>query len=187
MLGQINFRHAIGPLSVKLLTEHHLEFLCLNRGCTGSPESSLHLSKCHIVWNNMLWLIYHVRIQRGGTGGPDPLENYKNIGFLSNTCPDPLKSQRYQVSIQCLAIIGPPAKRHLNGVSLAGQWWAAKSGNWILHQTKKKRQCLTPSDKTFWITACILWICTGSTSFRCFQCVSTTVILCMINYSVVCW
>ena len=30
----------------------------------------------------------------GGTGGPDPpppLENYKNIGFLSNTGPDPLK------------------------------------------------------------------------------------------------
>ena len=27
---------------------------------------------------------------RGGTGGPDPLENYKNIAFLSNTGPDPL-------------------------------------------------------------------------------------------------
>ena len=28
----------------------------------------------------------------GGTGGLDPpLENYKNIGFLSNTGPDPLK------------------------------------------------------------------------------------------------
>ena len=28
---------------------------------------------------------------RGGTGGPDPLENYKNIGFLGNTGPNPLK------------------------------------------------------------------------------------------------
>ena len=29
----------------------------------------------------------------GGTGGldPPPLENYKNIGFLSNTGPDPLQ------------------------------------------------------------------------------------------------
>ena len=27
----------------------------------------------------------------GGAGGPDPLENYKNIGFLSNIGPDPLK------------------------------------------------------------------------------------------------
>ena len=26
-----------------------------------------------------------------GTGDPDPLRNYKNIGFLSNTGPDPLK------------------------------------------------------------------------------------------------
>ena len=27
----------------------------------------------------------------GGTGGPDPLENYKNKGFLGNTGPDFLK------------------------------------------------------------------------------------------------
>ena len=34
-------------MSVKLLTEHHLEFLSLKRGPTGSL--SLNLSKCHIV------------------------------------------------------------------------------------------------------------------------------------------
>ena len=28
---------------------------------------------------------------REGTGGPDALENYKNIGVLSNTGRDPLK------------------------------------------------------------------------------------------------
>ena len=28
-------------MNVKLLTEHHLEFLILNRGCTGSSESTL--------------------------------------------------------------------------------------------------------------------------------------------------
>ena len=37
----------------------------------------------------------------------------------------PGKSQSYQARIQCWAIIGPPAKRHLNGylngVSLVGQ------------------------------------------------------------------
>ena len=27
---------------------------------------------------------------RGGTGGPDPPEYHKTIGFLSNTRPDPL-------------------------------------------------------------------------------------------------
>ena len=43
---------------------------------------------------------------RGGTGGPDPPpppppppppappENHKNIEFLSNTCPDPLKNHK---------------------------------------------------------------------------------------------
>ena len=36
---------------VKLLTEHYLEFLGLQGGCTGSSES--HLSKCHIVGNHM--------------------------------------------------------------------------------------------------------------------------------------
>ena len=55
----------------------------------------------------------HARIQRGTpwTGGPDPLENHKNIGFLSNTGLDSLKSQ---TSIQCSAIVSPPAKRHFN-------------------------------------------------------------------------
>ena len=28
-------------MSVKLMTEHHLEFLSLNGGCTGSAESTL--------------------------------------------------------------------------------------------------------------------------------------------------
>ena len=32
---------------VKLLTEHHLEFLSLKGGCT--TPLSLHMSKCHIV------------------------------------------------------------------------------------------------------------------------------------------
>ena len=69
-----------------------------------------------------------VRIQRGNWGSGPPLENYKIIGFLINTCPDPLKSQSYQSSIQCCTIIGPPAKRHWNCVSLARRWWPANSG-----------------------------------------------------------
>ena len=39
---------------VKLLTEHHLEFLSLKRGCRGSSESSH--PKCHIVGTHMSWL-----------------------------------------------------------------------------------------------------------------------------------
>ena len=52
---------------------------------------------------------------RNGERGPaTPLENHKNIGFLSNT------GQENQASIQFWAIIGPPANCHLNGISLAG-------------------------------------------------------------------
>ena len=40
---------------VKLLTEHHLEFLSLTRAAEASP--GLHLSKCQIVGNLMQWLI----------------------------------------------------------------------------------------------------------------------------------
>ena len=40
-------------MSVKLLTEHHLEFLCLIGGCTGSSESTPvkmpHCWKSHAV------------------------------------------------------------------------------------------------------------------------------------------
>ena len=49
----------------------------------------------------------------GGTGGLDPLNNHKNIGFPSNTGPDPLKNHK--------ATIGTPAKRHFIGVLLAGR------------------------------------------------------------------
>ena len=49
----------------------------------------------------------------GGDRGPDPpLKNHKNIGFSSNTGPDPLKNCSYQSSTQWWAIIGTPAKRH---------------------------------------------------------------------------
>ena len=56
----------------------------------------------------------------GGTGGfgPPSSEKSQNTGFLSNTGPDSLKNK---ASIQCWAIIDPPAKRHCNGVSLASR------------------------------------------------------------------
>ena len=41
-------------MSVKLLTEHHLEIVCLKGSCTVSSESTLvkmsHCSKSHIVY-----------------------------------------------------------------------------------------------------------------------------------------
>ena len=49
----------------------------------------------------------------GGQGVRTPLKNQKNIGFSSNTGPDPLKNHSYQASSQCGAVIGMPAKPHL--------------------------------------------------------------------------
>ena len=47
---------------VKLLTEHHLEFLSLRGGCRGWSESTR--SICHIVGNliHVHWLIYQSRL-----------------------------------------------------------------------------------------------------------------------------
>ena len=42
-------------MTVKLLTEHHLEFLSLKRGCTGSSESTL--VKMPLCWKS------HVKAQ----------------------------------------------------------------------------------------------------------------------------
>ena len=52
----------------------------------------------------------HERIQRGGgAGGPDPPpEKSQNIGFLSNSGPDPLN-----IIIQRWVIISTPAKRQV--------------------------------------------------------------------------
>ena len=69
---------------------------------------------------------FHAQIQRGEGGGsrgsrpPPPLKNYKNIGFLSNTGPDPLNNHK-------------ATKPAFNvGISLVGQWWSPYSGIWIL-------------------------------------------------------
>ena len=49
--------------------------------------------------------------------GPNPLEN-RNAIWLSGF---PEKSLNYKASIRCWAIIGTPAKRQINGVSLVGR------------------------------------------------------------------
>ena len=47
-------------MSVKLLAEHHLEFLSLNSGCTGLFESTLvkmpHCWKSHVRAHLLLWI-----------------------------------------------------------------------------------------------------------------------------------
>ena len=101
----------------------------------------------------------HVRIQRG-TGGPDPPPP-ENIGFSSNTGPDPPKNHCYQASIQCWAIIGTPAKCQLMAFRLQADDCPlivvlGSSLSLSTYKKKKKKKCqsLTPSGKTFWIRAC---------------------------------
>ena len=80
--------------------------------------------------------LLHVRIQRGGGRRgfvPAPWKITKIKGFLAILVRfSPVKSQSYRASFQCWAIISTPAKCHLNGVLLAGRWWPAYSGIWIL-------------------------------------------------------
>ena len=59
---------------------------------------------------------------RVGVRTPPP-EKSQNIGFLSNIywSGSPKKAKSYRAGIQCWAIISTPAKRHLNGISLAGR------------------------------------------------------------------
>ena len=56
---------------------------------------------------------------RGGTGGPDPLGNVKNIGFLCNTDPDPLKITNLSSEHS-----GPPSACQQNAILMAFRWRA---------------------------------------------------------------
>ena len=56
----------------------------------------------------------------GGQGVQIPLENDKNIGFLSNTGPDPLKITKLPIQLSMLGHQRPTSETP-NGVSLAGR------------------------------------------------------------------
>ena len=83
----------------------------------------------------------------GGQGirTPPPLKNHKNIEFLSNTGPDPLKFSKLpnESSIQRWAIIGTPTKRHLK----AFRWRAYDGpllvifGSSLPKKKKTKKRC----------------------------------------------
>ena len=49
----------------------------------------------------------------GGAGGPGPLNDHKNIVFLCNTGPDPLKNQK---ATKPALIIGPSSARQRNAI-----------------------------------------------------------------------
>ena len=92
----------------------------------------------------------------GGTGGPDPPEKHKNIGFLSNAGPDLLKQHN---ASKPAFNVGPSSVRQRNAISMAFRWRADDDpfigmfGSSIFTSTKKSYQMWTPSDKAFWIRA----------------------------------
>ena len=63
---------------------------------------------------------YMGRSRGWGDRGPGP------PGLLAILVKLPRKITKLPTIIQCFAIIGPPGKHHLNGVSLAGQMMARK-------------------------------------------------------------
>ena len=62
-----------------------------------------------------------MRGSRGGTGGPDPLKNHKNIEFLSNTGPDPLKFLKLPSQHSMLGHHRHASETPFKGISLAGR------------------------------------------------------------------
>ena len=105
----------------------------------------------------------HAQIQRGDR----PLKNHKNIGFLTNSGPYPLKITKLP-SLKPAFNVGPSSARQL-GLSY-NQWHARETpyqwrftggpndgplivefGSSLPLSIKKKQQKKTMSDKTFWI------------------------------------
>ena len=73
---------------------------------------------------------------RGSRQEKPQQKNLKAICFLRNTCIDPLKN--YKATQR--AIIGPPAKRLFNSISVSGRRWPAL---FTLKNDKKKTQTLS--------------------------------------------
>ena len=58
-----------------------------------------------------------MRIQRGNRGSrPPPPENYENVGFLSNTGPDPLNNHK---ATKPAFNVGPSTARQRNAIKMA--------------------------------------------------------------------
>ena len=87
----------------------------------------------------------------GATGGPDPpLKNHKNIGFLCNTCLDPLKNHK---ATKPAFNVGPSSACQGNAISRA-ICWRADDGPFLRyldpispHQLKKQSNLDPPLTK----------------------------------------
>ena len=101
-------------MSVKLLTEHHLEFLSLKGGCTGSSESALvkvpQCWKAHVMAHfcfDQYCVGNHAGIYQGVFTTFFSLQRISQIwadpeGDRGSGSPPPEKSQKYRVSAAIL-------------------------------------------------------------------------------------
>ena len=78
----------------------------------------------------------------GDKGSDYPLKNHKNIGFLSNSSPDPLQKHK---------ATNPAFNSGPTPAPAGGQKMTLLS---LPYQLKKVVKVLDPSDKPFWIRAC---------------------------------
>ena len=82
----------------------------------------------------------HARIQMGDQGSgppPPPLENHKNIGFISNTGSDPLKSH---IAIKPAFNEGPSSARQRNAIKMAFRWRVDDGLLIVVFSQKKKNK-----------------------------------------------
>ena len=70
----------------KLQTEHHLEFLSLKLGCTGSSESTL--VKCHFVGNHVS------RLKCVLVSLPQSTIGWSSCPYILHTCAGPLTAMQ---------------------------------------------------------------------------------------------
>ena len=97
--------------------------------------------KCLEIGSALLTKIKHARIQSGGDrGSGPPLKNHKNVGFFSNTGPDPIKFTNLPSQHSMLGrhqhASETPFKRRFAG----GPMMAAFSGLSILSPLINKRK-----------------------------------------------
>ena len=78
---------------------------------------------------------------KGGAGGPDPLKSHQNIGFLSNTGPDPLNVSKVSKLPSQHSMLG----HHRHACEMPFKWrfavgpkMARFNSIWILFPLKEK-------------------------------------------------
>ena len=95
----------------------------------------------------LLYLIWYAYAdpEGGGQRVRTPLEKSQNIGFLSNTGPDPLKAHK-MLCTKSVCNVGPLSARQRNAIYMAFRWWAddglliALLGSYFPSSTKKKQE-----------------------------------------------